>query len=99
MLIEPASKVSVPLTVVIRTRSSVAERVFAPAPIEFIPAVEPDKIEVKAHMLVELFNSAKVAKPSHAAVATVVVPEVKNPAVLFELFELACHAPLVYDVF
>ncbi len=30
MLIEPASKVSVPLTVVIRTRSSVSERVFAP---------------------------------------------------------------------
>ena len=30
MLMEPASKVSVPLTVVMRTRSSVSERVFAP---------------------------------------------------------------------
>ena len=64
MLIEPASKVSVPLAVVIRTRSKVPDNVFEPPPIELIPLVLPENTELNVHNPVALFNNVREAMPS-----------------------------------
>ena len=90
----PASKVSVPLTVVMRTRSRVPESVFAPPPIELIPATLPEKIELNVNNPVALFNNVKYAIPSNKYVAP--PPAViNNPVVLFAFVVFATHAPLV----
>ena len=64
MFTEPASKVSVPLPVVMRTRSSVPDKVFEPPPIELIPKVLLDNTDENDHSPVELFNKTNVATPS-----------------------------------
>ena len=68
MLIEPASKVSVPLTVVRRTRSSVPERPILPAEknCAFDPDVVP--IEEDSHQVFPE-NKHMVAKPLYANAA------------------------------
>jgi hypothetical protein len=50
MLIVPASKVSVPLTVVMRTRSRVAESVFEPAVDLFVTLLDSEKLPLATQM-------------------------------------------------
>lgn len=53
MLMEPASKVSVPLTVVMRTRSRVAESCLDPEIVCAYGASEPVNIPLATHVLAE----------------------------------------------
>ncbi len=63
MLMVPASKVSVPLTVVMRTRSRVAERVLLPPPIAIVEAPSCCTNDEKDHTLVEASKRQMVAFP------------------------------------
>ena len=90
MLIVPASKVSVPLTVVMRTRSSVPERVIEPlhkeesAEFEFPIIPEPTQILVP--------KDVSTRCPFIIAVATMPpVARKANPEAKVLLLVFACH--------
>ena len=65
MLIVPASKVSVPLTVVMRTRSRVADSDLEPPPIEFMPTTDPDIVDENDHLFVALSTEQTIMFPSN----------------------------------
>jgi hypothetical protein len=64
MLIEPASNVSVPFVVVIRTLSKTPDSVFDPPPTEVRVLILLDNTDENDHKFVELFNKFNVATPS-----------------------------------
>ena len=79
MLIDPASNVSVPFVVVMRTRSRVPER-----------ALEPEEQKTRAlraeqmlDWMVQVFvpSNVRIADPLYNAAASGPVPVIKNPAV------------------
>lgn len=86
MLIEPASKVSVPLTVVMTTRSSVPESVTAPIG----KCVRTSPIFANMPVQVQILdpNNAKVAEPYKEADEVLIEP-MSNPAVATLLFAAA----------
>ena len=63
MFIEPLSKVSVPLVVVIRKRSSVADRVLLPAEKTIKLSFEFPSIPFNAQVPVVAFNNVRTADP------------------------------------
>ena len=90
MLIVPASKVSVPLTVVMRTRSSVPEVVFVPlvtvAPFpEVVFAVVPEITQILLPTKVMVIAPAKVVAALYTFPSTISAPEVahKEPKTVF----------------
>ena len=86
---EPASNVSVPLTVVMRTRSRVPEREREPAPIPIIPA-ERTTLELKT----QAFDPSVVMKACPPRVKVVwLLSSVGNPAVMLALLTLAVDEP------
>lgn len=91
---EPASKVSVPLTVVMRTRSSTPDSVFAPPPTALVPDTLPDATEENTHNPVAELCKANVEIPS-MEYEIPFCPDIKSPVVLVLLVVLDPHAPLV----
>ena len=76
----PASKVSVPLTVVIRTRSSVADNDLAPPDKSNAVAVFPVAAEpLKLHVLVAVLRQLIIKDPAIASVAVTLF--ITNPDV------------------
>jgi hypothetical protein len=80
MLIVPASKVSVPLTVVMRTRSRVPDKVTEPPPIKAVPVSLRPKTALLAQVLEVTFTT--VAIPCLVTAAADVL-SVKSPVVEF----------------
>ena len=79
MLMEPASKVSVPLTVVMRTRSRVPERAFVPALTAPVPEFASDPAAV--HVFPEMFvNTTAPCRVSAAEAPLKLMKPVVEPA-------------------
>jgi hypothetical protein len=77
MLIEPASKVSVPFTVVMRTRSKTSDKVFEPEPVITIVSLL-QQIEIFAtHVFEDKF--VKVTEPCLTTAALGPPASIKNP--------------------
>ena len=97
MLIEPASKVSVPLTVVMRMRSKVPERVFEPVANVLVPELPPSIADEDTHKPVALFSNASVAIPRYVYAAF--PSPINNKPVVLELFNVFASQPaLTYPV-
>ena len=75
MLINPASNVSVPLTVVMRTRSRVPERVTDPPPLQIAPASENAPPTVATQVFPDIFVITQVPCLTFAEV----IPDIGNP--------------------
>ena len=67
MLIDPASKVSVPFAVVMRTRSRVPERVLEPAPFHVLPSTVDPSTQLQ-HQVFDP-NKDKIYCPEDVVVA------------------------------
>lgn len=91
MLIEPASKVSVPLVDVTLTRSSVPERVFAPVTANMkVPACEKEPVSA------QMFEPSKlIVKAPYLKRAAEPSPVASNPLVDATEVELAPIQPPV----
>lgn len=80
MLIEPRSKASVPLTVVMRTRSNAPDNVLPPE--DTIPTVVSPRLidPTDAQILLEAFNKVRVTDPYQVAAAAF-AEDSKSPVV------------------
>ena len=100
MLIEPASKVFTPPTVVIRTRSNVAESGLYPPPEKAPEASVLPPATLAVHVLVAASCNAQVIIPLNNTDADQ-EPEMGNPAVEENPVapEVMTAAPATYPVF
>jgi len=88
MLIVPASNVSVPLTVVMRTRSNTPPKMLPPDPVTRY-VVPSEKLAVSDQTLVAVFTKAITIAPDHVCPGEVAMA--RNPV---EFVARTAEAPL-----